>query len=191
MSNSKREYDHMQLLQSSPSVQNIWAAVLASSSVLGSLALACIFPFAAIATLLAATLPFRKAAIWMGAVWFVNQLVGYLILGYPQTANSFGHGLAIGVTAMATLFVAKKILDIRSDRSILSLGLAFGAAFVVYEALLLVAATFLGGVQNFVPAIVWMVAQNDILWFAGLGVLYLVLDGTLFGRIGTQATPQG
>tara|TARA_R110000824_G_scaffold31126_2_gene101688 strand:- start:1109 stop:1654 length:546 start_codon:yes stop_codon:yes gene_type:complete len=181
----------MQIRQSSTSVQNIWAAVLASSSVLGSLALACIFPFAAIATLLAATLPFRKAAVWMGAVWFANQLVGYLILGYPQTANSFGHGLAMGATAMATLFVAKTVLDLRSDRSFLSLGLAFGAAFIAYEALLLVAATVLGGVQNFVPSIVWMVAQNDILWFAGLGILYMVLDGTLFDRIGKRATPQG
>jgi hypothetical protein len=181
----------MQIRQTSSSVQNVWAAVLASSSVLGSLALACIFPFAAIATLLAATLPFRKAAVWMGAVWFANQLVGYLILGYPQTANSFGHGAAMGATAMASLFVAKTVLDLRSDRSFLSLGLAFAAAFVAYEALLLVAAMFLGGVQNFVPAIVWMVAQNDILWFAGLGLLYLVLDGTVFGRIGKQASPQG
>jgi hypothetical protein len=57
--------------------------------------------------------------------------------------------------------------------------------------LLLVAALFLGGVQNFVPSIVWMIAQNDILWFAGLGLLYLVLDGTLFARIGKQASPQG
>ena len=171
----------MQLRQSSSSVQNIWAGVLATSSVLGSLAL----------TLLAATLPFRKAAVWMGAVWFANQLVGYLLLGYPQTANSFGHGLAMGATAMATLFVAKTVLDIRSDRNVLSLGLAFVAAFAAYQALLLVAATFLGGVQNFVPSIVWMVAQNDILWFAGLGLLYIVLDGTVFGRIGKQASPLG
>ncbi|NVD27850.1 hypothetical protein HUO14_08040 [Parasphingorhabdus flavimaris] len=181
----------MQLRQSSSSVQNIWAGVLASSSVLGSLALACIFPFAAIATLLAATLPFRKAAVWMGAVWFANQLVGYLILGYPQTANSFGHGLAMGATAMATLFVAKTVLDMRSDRSFVTLGLAFVAAFAAYEALLLLAATFLGGVQNFMPSIVWMVAQNDILWFAGLAILYMVLDGTLFERIGKHANPLG
>ena len=106
----------MQLVQSSSSVQNIWAGVLATSSVLGSLALACMFPFAAIATLLAATLPFRKAAVWMGAAWFTNQLVGYLLLGYPQTANSFGHGLAIGVTAFATLGVAKALFMLRGDR---------------------------------------------------------------------------
>ena len=180
----------MQILHSSSSVQNIWAGILATSSVLGSLALACMFPFAAIATLLAATLPFRKAMLWMGAAWLTNQLIGYLLLGYPQTANSFGHGLAIGVTAMATLWVAKTVLDLRSDRSFLSLAMAFGAAFVAFEALLLIAALFLGGVQNFVPSIVWMIAQNDILWFLGLGLLYMVLNGTVFGRIGKQATPQ-
>ncbi len=181
----------MQLLQSSSPVQNIWAGVMATSSVLGSLALACIFPFAAFATLLAATLPFRKAILWIGAAWLANQLIGYLLLGYPQTANSFGHGLAIGATAMATLWVAKKVLDLRSDRSLVTLGLAFGAAFVAFEALLLVAALFLGGVQNFVPSIVWMIAQNDILWFLGLGLLYIVLDGTLFERIGKNTTLQG
>jgi hypothetical protein len=181
----------MQLVQSSSSVQNIWAGVLATSSVLGSLALACMFPFAAIATLLAATLPFRKAVAWMGAAWFTNQLVGYLILGYPQTANSFGHGLAIGVTALAALGVAKTIFTLRGNQSLVTSVMAFGGAFVAFEALLYVAALFLGGVQNFVPSIVWMIAQNDILWFAGLGLLYLVLDGTLFGRIGKQASPQG
>lgn len=181
----------MQLVQSSAPVQNIWAGVLATSSVLGSLALACMFPFAAIATLLAATLPFRKALAWMGAAWFTNQLVGYLVLGYPQTANSFGHGLAIGVTALATLWVAKKVFTLRGDQSLVTSVIAFGAAFVAFETLLFVAALFLGGVQNFVPSIVWMIAQNDILWFAGLGLLYLVLDGTLFGRIGKQASAQG
>ena len=181
----------MQLSQPSSSVQNIWAGTLATTSVLGSLALACMFPFAAIATLLAATLPFRKAMVWMGVAWFTNQLVGYLILGYPQTANSFGHGLAIGVTALATLWVAKKVFDLRGDRSLNTAVMAFAAAFFAFEALLLFAALFLGGVHNFVPAIVWMIAQNDILWFAGLGLLYMLLNGTVFGRIGKQATPQG
>ncbi len=179
----------MQLVQSSSPVQNIWAGVLATSSVLGSLALACMFPFGAIATLLAATLPIRKAAIWMGAAWFTNQLIGYLVLGYPQTANSFGHGLAIGVTAFATLAVARAIFTLRGDQSLVSALLAFAAAFIAFEALLYVAALYLGGVQNFAPAIVWMIAQNDILWFAGLGALYLVLDGTLF--IGTNTGAQG
>lgn len=181
----------MQFSQPSASAQNIWAGVLATSSVLGSLALACMFPFAAIATLLAATLPFRKAMAWMGAAWFTNQLVGYLLLGYPQTANSFGHGLAIGVTALATLWVAKKVFDLRGDRSLITAALAFAAAFVAFEALLLFAALFLGGVHNFVPSIVWMIAQNDILWFLSLGFLYMVLEGTIFGRIDNQATPQG
>jgi len=181
----------MQHVQSSSSVQNVWAGVLATSSVLGSLALACMFPFAAIATLLAATLPFRKAAVWMGAAWFTNQLIGYLVLGYPQTANSFGHGLAIGVTALATLGVAKAVFSLRGDRSLVSSLMAFGAAFFAFEALLYVAALYLGGVQNFAPSIVWMIAQNDMLWFAGLGLLYLVLNGTLFSRIGTRTSVQG
>ncbi len=166
----------MELRQTSSHTENIWAGILASASVGGSLLLACMFPFAAIATLLAATLPFRKAMLWMGGAWLANQLVGYLILGYPQTANSFGHGAAIGVTAFATLWAANKIFEWRGDRSFISAFIAFGGAFVAYEALLLFAAVFLGGVQNFVPSIVWMIFQNDVLWFLGLGAFYLLLN---------------
>lgn len=180
----------MNFRQLSSSGENIWAGVLASASVGGSLLLACMFPFAAIATLLAATLSFRKAMLWMGGAWLANQLVGYLVLGYPQTTNSFGHGLAIGVTAIVTLWVANTIFKWRGDRSVLSSIFAFSGAFVAYEALLLLAALFLGGVQNFVPSIVWMIFQNDVLWFIGLGALYMVLDQIVFGKIGNRASLQ-
>lgn len=175
----------------SPSlIENIWAGILATASVAGSLLLACMFPFAAIATLLAATLPLRKAMLWMGGAWLGNQFVGYLILGYPQTANSFGHGAAIGVTALATLWIAYKIFQMRGNRSVTTMLIAYAGAFVAYQALLLLAALFLGGVQNFVPSIVWMVFQNDLLWFAGLGIVYLALNTAVFQRLDKQHSLQ-
>lgn len=180
----------MEIHKPSAQTENIWSGILALSSVGGSLMLACMFPFAAIATLLAATLPFRKAMAWMGGAWFANQVVGYLILGYPQTATSFGHGLAIGATALATVWVAKTIFNARGDQSLVSTGLAFAGAFVAYEGLLLVAAFFLGGVQNFAPSIIWLVAQNDIAWLIGLGALYLALDRIIFPRFTARASLQ-
>ncbi len=173
-----------------PRVENVWAGILATTSVGGSLALACMFPFAAIATLLAATLPLRKAIFWMGGAWLGNQLVGYLILGYPQTANSFGHGAAIGLTALATLCIAHIVMEKRGDRSRMTLIFAYLAAFTAYQALLLFAALFLGGVQNFMPGVVAMVFQNDVLWFAGLGLLFLALNNTLFERITSKTSFQ-
>ncbi len=171
-------------------IENIWAGILATASVGGSLLLACMFPFAAIATLLAATLPMRKAMMWMGGAWLGNQLVGYQILGYPQTINSFSHGAAIGVTALATLWIANKIFEMRSDHSVPSVLMAYAGAFVGYQALLALFAVFLGGIQNFLPGVVWMVFQNDVLWFAGLGLLFLVLNNVVFKSLGSQPSLQ-
>jgi hypothetical protein len=169
----------MTAIRDTQRIDHGWAAILASSTVLGSLALACIFPFAALAALLAATLPLRKAALWMGAAWLGNQLVGYLLLGYPQTANSFAHGAAIGVTALATLGAAHLVLTSIGRVSLPSLVLALVAAFVTYEAMLYGFALMLGGAGNFTADIVLMIARNDALWFAGLGALWLALN---FGR---------
>lgn len=174
----------------SSSIESIWAGILATTSVGGSLLLACMFPFAAIATLLAATLPLRKAMMWMGAAWFGNQLVGYLILGYPQTVNSFSHGAAMGVTALATLWIAHKIFELRGDQSIPTILGAYAGAFVGYQALLALFAVFLGGIQNFMPSVVWMVFQNDVFWFGGLGLLFLLLNSSIFKSLESNTSLQ-
>ena len=174
----------------SPGIENIWAGILATTSVGGSLALACMFPFAALATLLAATLPLRKAMLWMGGAWLGNQLVGYLILEYPQTTNSFAHGAAIGAVALATLWTANFVLEKRGNRSFSTLIMAYGAAFIAYQGLLAFAALFLGGIQNFMPAIVLMIFQNDVLWFAGLGALFLVLNNVVFDKVESKTSLQ-
>ena len=171
-------------------IENIWAGMLATASVGGSLLLACMFPFAALATLMAATLPFRKAMLWMGGAWLGNQLVGYLILNYPQNLNSFGHGAAIGVTALATLWIANKIFAMRGDRSLPTILMAYAGAFVGYQALLALFAVFLGGIQNFMPSVVWMVFQNDVLWFAGLGLAFLMLNNLVFKSLGSEPSLQ-
>jgi len=190
MSKGKYNMELSQNTGSSSMVENIWAGILATASVGGSLLLACMFPFAAIATLLAATLPLRKAMMWMGGAWLGNQLVGYLILGYPQTVNSFSHGAAIGVTALATLWIANKIFAMRGDRSVRTILMAYAGAFIGYQALLALFAVFLGGIQNFMPSIVWMVLQNDVLWFAGLGLAFLVLNNFVFKSFGSQPSLQ-
>jgi hypothetical protein len=159
--------------------ENIWAATVAGASVLGSWIFACIMPFTAIGVLLAATMPLRKAMTWMAGVWLSNQLVGYLILDYPRTMNSFAHGGSLLVASMAGLMVAHHVLKWRKDSGIASLGIAFVAAFTTYEALLYVAALYLGGIANFAADIVWLIARNDMIWFAGLLAVRTVLTRAL------------
>jgi len=190
MIKGKQSMELSQKSASSSIIENVWAGILATVSVGGSLLLACMFPFAAIATLLAATVPFRKAMMWMGGAWLGNQLVGYLILGYPQTVNSFSHGAAIGVTALATLLIAHKVFEMRGDRSFPTILMAYAGAFVGYQALLALFAIGLGGIQNFMPSIVWMVFQNDVLWFVGLGLAFFVLNNFVFKSLGSQPSLQ-
>ena len=110
-----------------------WAGILAGVSVVGSWAFVCMMPFAAIGTLLAATMPLRKAMMWVGALWLYNQLVGYLILDYPRTFSSFALGGALLLAGLGSLLIAHVILRLRQSAHLLDLGLALLAAFAVFE----------------------------------------------------------
>jgi hypothetical protein len=73
-----------------------WIALLGSSSVLFSFALACATPFAALAAIAGTRMPRHWALMLVGFAWAANQTIGYSILGYPRTTDSFGWGVAIG-----------------------------------------------------------------------------------------------
>lgn len=154
----------------------LWPASLATASVLGSWALACVFPFAAFATLAALTMNRRAGLALVAAAWAANQFVGFFILSFPWEAQAVGHGLAIlGCTVAAYLaarFVAGRIAIGSSLRSVASLA----SAFVVYLALMRAYAQFGGGVENFTLEINAAVALNDALWFAGLMTLRFILS---------------
>jgi hypothetical protein len=61
----------------------LWMAVLTFSSMVFSLGLACATPLAAFGAAAAVTFGRRDALLLSGAVWFVNQCVGYAILWDP------------------------------------------------------------------------------------------------------------
>lgn len=70
----------------------VWLGLLISASVAFSLGLACATPFAAFAAAAALTLSRRDALVLVTSVWFANQFVGFTVLDYPWTANSFAWG---------------------------------------------------------------------------------------------------
>jgi hypothetical protein len=154
----------------------IWPASLATASVLGSWALACVFPFAAFATLAALTMNRRAGLALVTAAWAANQLVGFFVLSFPWEAQAVGHGLAIlGCTLAgfaAARFVAARMEVGSSLRSVAALA----SAFVVYLTLMRAYAQFGGGAENFTLEINAAVALNDTLWFAGLMALRFVLS---------------
>jgi hypothetical protein len=144
--------------------------------VLGSWALACVFPFAAMATLAALTLNRRTGMALIAAIWATNQFVGFFVLSFPWDAQAVGHGIAILGCALAGFaaarFVAARVPLGSALRSVASLA----AAFIVYLALMRAYAQFGGGAENFTLEINAAVALNDTLWFAGLMALRFALS---------------
>ena len=68
----------------------LWIALVAACIVIGSFAFACAAPMIAVATFAATKMRIGEAFTVVLVAWLANQLVGYLVLGYPQTWDSFG-----------------------------------------------------------------------------------------------------
>lgn len=154
----------------------IWPLALATAAIVGSLAAACMFPFVAVATLAAATMSRRDALLTVAGAWAVNQLIGYTLMGYPQTGYSVGWGMAIGIASLAAALAAAVVLGMPNRLTATRLAAGFIAGFATYELLLFGYAHGAGGLDTFSADIVGMIALNDGLWFVGLLGLRLMLS---------------
>jgi hypothetical protein len=151
----------------------LWLALLVASSVAFSLGFACAVPFAAFGAVAALTLTRRDALLLIGAVWLANQLVGFAILNYPWDASTLTWGVVLGIVAILTTMAAQAIAQRLNGRGALVFSLAaFAGAFIVYEGgLYLISAAWLGGTEDYVPAIVARILAINAAAFAGLLVL--------------------
>ena len=148
----------------------LWLAVLVGAGVALSLGFACAMPFAAFAAASALTLSRRDAVLLGGAVWLANQAVGFTCLGYPLTASTFAWGAAFGaVTVLATFAAQTVAANLAGRGGIVVAVAAFAGAFVAYEGgLFVVAATLLGGAEDYTAAIVSRVLEINAVAFAAL-----------------------
>jgi hypothetical protein len=109
----------------------VLAALMVAASVALTLGFACALPLAAFAAM--AALLFSPVAA-VGAilgVWLANQIVGFACLGYPTDMSTLAWGAGLGVIALLSLAAAGAVLA-RAHGAV-AIGLAFVAAFVVYE----------------------------------------------------------
>jgi hypothetical protein len=153
-----------------------WIGLLGGASIGFSLVFACATPFVALVTLAALTMSRRDAFIVTGAVWLANQAVGYGILDYPRTFDSYAWGVAIGLAVLLALVVARAVGE-RFERSgpFVSTGLAFLSALAVYELALYAASFWLSsGDTAFSWPIVGYILQVNALGLGGLILLKLV-----------------
>lgn len=155
-----------------PARDGIWIALVTGSSILFSLALACATPFAAIATVAGTKMARPDALILIGIALLANQAMGYLVMGYPQTWDSFAWGGVIGVAALVATLTASEIARLRSA-PVISLVAAFLAAFAAYQLVLFAATVVLpSGEGAFTIDVVARIFGINLLALAGLLLLF-------------------
>jgi hypothetical protein len=120
----------------------LWIVLVASFTVLASLVLACAAPLSGVATFAVAKMRPTAGCIAVGLAWLANQLVGYVVLDYPQTWDNLGWGAAMGIaTALAFLGATAVSRTGMRDSSMTAIG--FAASFLIYEASLFAATAVL------------------------------------------------
>src|SRR3546814_495668 len=143
----------------------LWPVLLVVASTLGSWALACVTPFAALAVIAAYTLAPTRAMLVMAGIWLANQGVGYGILDYPLTFDSLLWGLAIGAAALGATLVAVAIWPMLARcNPLLRLATGLAAAFALYEGSLFLVALALGGLETFSLPLVCSLALQNVAW---------------------------
>lgn len=160
-----------------------WQFAIAGTAIAGTLATACLMPFVALATVTAATMSRRQAAATIVAVWAVNQLLGFTLLGYPVDPRTMAWGGALGVATLGAMLIAAAVLGKRAP-TLVRLVAAFAAAFIGYEAGLFAFALVAGGTGTFTARIIGQILLNDACWCAALIAVHAVLTRAAPGAFG-------
>ena len=122
-------------------------------------ALGCVVPLAAIAAAAALNLPRRAGLAVVGAVWALDQAIGFAVGHYPLDPSTIAWSAGLGVAAFAAYGIAR----VAAANPLV----AFAAAFAAFEAVLMLCSLRLGGWGAYAPH--WMVAilAIDLAWFLG------------------------
>jgi hypothetical protein len=150
----------------------LWIALIAGLTVIGSYALACVAPLAAVAALAALAMRRGEGLALVVVAWLVNQAVGFTLLSYPHTPDSYAWGAAIGVAAVLGYVAAAAVAPFFKS-TLLAIATAFAAAFAVYQFALYafgVATSYAG--DSFSIAVVGEVLAINAVAYVGFLVLH-------------------
>jgi hypothetical protein len=153
-----------------------WIALLTVATIAASLVFACATPFPALAVLAALHMNRRDAFALTAVIWGTNQIIGYGLLHYPQTWDSFAWGIAIGAGAMSATALASgaERATRRCGRTVAMLA-SFALAFAGYEIALRAAAMVLpSNPDAFGIAVTLYLLEVNALAFAALLILQFV-----------------
>ncbi len=176
---------------SSAMAASVWIAGVAALCVGGSYVYACAAPFAAIAALAALKMDRKSGLALVIVAWMANQAIGFAVLDYPHTANTYAWGLAIGAAAIAGFFAARAIAATEKAPAVTTVT-AFAASFIFYQVGLYAASFALGGSDYaFSLEIVGYVLRVNAMAFVGLLILsraVVALNAIRGSEVSTAAT---
>lgn len=157
-----------------PGAPLLWGLALVAVSVAFSLGLACAVPLAAFAAIAVLTGNRAEALFLIAAVFLTNQCIGFGLLHYPLTVDTFAWGGVLGLVSVAAVFGAEWARDRLSGMGrVLSACAVFLAAFALYEGLLFLATAISGsGFEAYTASVVARVFFINAAAFAGLLVLH-------------------
>ena len=123
------------LPDSGSSRQIMAVGILIAASLIFSFAFSCAIPLAALAAFAALKLKPREAVLSVGAVWLINQLIGFGCLNYPRTSECFAWGIGMGIAACAALIVAMQAARrFQEPDNTAATVTAFAGAFITFKA---------------------------------------------------------
>ena len=151
-----------------------WIGIVSGFMIAFSYVFACAMPLAAAAAFAGSRMSRRNGAIVIIAAWAANQLIGYFVLGYPRTWDSFAWGATIGAASLlAGLAAAGAARTVRQWW--LSPCAAFIAAFSAYEVALFVATVVLPSCEGaFSPSVIARLLAINAAAMIGLSAIYWV-----------------
>lgn len=164
----------------------LWIVLLSAASVLGSWALACATPFAALAALAATRMSRRDGIALMLVAWFASQAVGFGIHHYSHSPKTLMWAGAIGTAAIVSLLAAR-FAETKARGPVAQLALAYVGAVIGYKGMLVLWSLALGGLSIALSPVYFaqgFVRDGAVL--LGLLVLYRGLIG-----IGVPAAGRG
>ncbi len=167
---------------------NLWIAFIAGLTVIGSYGFACVAPLAAVAALAALTLRRTEGLLLVLTAWIANQIVGFTLLSYPHTLDTYAWGAAIGVATVLGYFAAVAVTPIVTSR--LAAGLvAFAAAFGVYQLALYVYGVAVGYAgDSFSLSVVGDILVINAVAYAGFLLLHRAAVALSLVKPAQQAT---
>jgi hypothetical protein len=148
----------------------LWTTLMIATGVAMSFVLTCITPFPAIAAFAAKTVSRPLAVITLFGALIGNQIAGYAFLGYPHTVTTYLWGPMMAVACLAALAAAWPIRN---------LFLAFGAAFVAYEGVVLVFSAVTNSLADFAATPFLAAVEANLTGFVILALLrvgFIALD---------------